>query len=150
MIPQELIDRGQKVGLSKEELEDLYNNGFNPDFWVRTAERAKKSLERSRKTPLTPQQEEFLKDLSWVDKPTLEEISNQTYKFSVTIIGNGFLVDCPKIVGTRLADYLVLNDIQVSEIRFPFNKLEAQIYGKLNYEKDLEELVNTYKQEHGY
>lgn len=118
MIPQELIDRGQKVGLSKEELEDLYNNGFNPDF-IRTAERAKKSLERSR-------------------------------TIKTTLIGNGFEVECPKIVGTNLADHLVANKIEVYEIRFPMNKSHALICGKLNPEVELEEVVNQYSKEHGY
>lgn len=125
MIPQELIERGLKVGISKEELEDLYNNGFNPDFMVRTAERAKKSIE-SRKSSLTPA------------------------PIKTTLIGNGFEVECPKIVGTNLADNLVSHKIEVYEIRFPFNKSHALIYGKLNPEVDIEEVVNTYCKEHGY
>lgn len=143
MIPQELIDRGQKVGLSKEELEDLYNNGFNPDFMVRTAERAKKSIE-SRKSSLTPQQE----DLSWVNKPAPAPAETTTIK--TTLIGNGFEVECPKIVGTNLADHLVSHKIEVYEIRFPYNKSHALIYGKLNPEVDIEEVVNQYSKKHGY
>lgn len=146
MIPQELIDRGLKVGLSKEELEDLYNNGLNPDFMVRAAERAKKSLERDRKTPLTPQQEEILKDLSWVNKPAPAE----TTTIKTTLIGNGFEVECPKIVGTNLADHLVSHKIEVYEIRFPFNRSHALIYGRLNPDVELEEVVNQYSKEHGY
>lgn len=134
MIPQELIDRGQKVGLSKEELEDLYNNGFNPDFMVRTAERAQKSIE-SRKSSLTPQK---------------EELPAETTTIKTTLIGNGFEVECPKIVGTNLADHLVANKIEVYEIRFPMNKSHALICGKLNPEVELEEVVNQYSKEHGY
>ena len=120
MIPQELIDRGQKVGISEEELEDLYNKGFNPDFMVRTAERAQKSIESRKKTIKT------------------------------TLIGNGFEVECPKIVGTNLADHLVSHKIEVYEIRFPFNKSHALIYGKSNPEVDIEEVVNQYSKKHGY
>lgn len=147
MIPQELIDRGLKVGLSKERLEDCYNNGFeNIDFLVTSAERAQNSLERAK--PLTPQQEEFLKDLSWVDKPLPAPAETTTIK--TTLIGNGFEVECPKIVGTNLADHLVSNKIEVYEIRFPFNKSHALIYGKLNPEVDIEEIVDNYTKEHGY
>lgn len=71
-------------------------------------------------------------------------------EFKVTIIGNCFLVEVPKLYGTSVADYLQHNNIDVYELRFPINKSNAVVYGKLNYEKDLEELVNTYKQEHGY
>ncbi len=148
MIPQELIDRGLKVGLSKEWLESHYNKGFNVEFVVASAEREQKSLERERKTPLTPQQEEFLKDLSWVDKPIPAPAETTTIK--TTLIGNGFEVECPKIVGTNLADHLVANKIEVYEIRFPMNKSHALIYGKLNPEVELEEVVNSYSKEHGY
>ena len=123
MIPQELIDRGQKVGLSKEDLEDLYNNGFNPDFMVRTAERAQKS----RKTAPA-----------------------ETTTIKTTLIGNSYEIECPKIVGTNLADYIVAKKIEVYEIRFPFNKSHALIYGKLNPDVDIEEVVNQYSKEHGY
>ena len=67
-----------------------------------------------------------------------------------TLIGNGFEVECPKIVGTNLADNLVTHKIEVYEIRFPFNKSHALIYGRLNPEVDIEEVVNTYCKEHGY
>ena len=67
-----------------------------------------------------------------------------------TLIGNGFEVECPKIVGTNLADNLVSHKIEVYEIRFPFNKSHALIYGKLNPEVDIEEVVKTYCNEHGY
>lgn len=126
MIPQELIDRGLKVGLSKEELEDLYNNGFNPDFMVRTAERTQKSIESRKTAPA------------------------ETTTIKTTLIGNGFEVECPKIVGTNLADHLVSNKIEVYEIRFPFNKSHALIYGKLNPEVDIEEVLNQYSKKHGY
>lgn len=126
MIPQELIERGLKVGLSKENLEDLYNNGLNPDFMVRTAERAKKSIESRKTAPA------------------------ETTTIKTTLIGNGFEVECPKIVGTNLADNLVSHKIEVYEIRFPFNRSHALIYGKLNPEVDIEEVVNTYCKEHGY
>ena len=148
MIPQELIDRGLKVGLSKERLEDCYNNGFNVDFLVTSAERAQNSLERARAKPLTPEQEEFLKDLSWVNKPAPAPAETTTIK--TTLIGNGFEVECPKIVGTNLADHLVSHKIEVYEIIFPFNKSHALIYGKLNPEVDIEEVVNSYSKEHGY
>ena len=148
MIPQELIDRGLKVGLSKEWLENHYNKGFNVEFAVASAEREQKSLEMDRNTPLTPQQEEFLKDLSWVDKPSPAPAETTTIK--TTLIGNGFEVKCPKIVGTNLADHLVSHKIEVYEIRFPFNKFHTLIYGKLNPEVDIEEVVNTYCKEHGY
>lgn len=71
-------------------------------------------------------------------------------EIKTTLIGNGFEVQCPKIVGTNLADHLVSNKIEVYEIRFPFNKSHALIYGKLNPEVDIEEVVNTYCKEHGY
>lgn len=148
MIPQELIDRGQKVGISKEWLENHYNNGFNAEFVVASAERAKKSLERDQKTPLTPQQEEFLKDLSWIDKPSPAPAETTTIK--TTLIGNGFEVECPKIVGTNLADHLVSYRIEVYEIRFPFNKSHALIYGRLHPYIELEKVVNIYCKEHGY
>lgn len=96
MIPQELIDRGQKVGLSKEEL------------------------------------------------------PAETTTIKTTLIGNGFEVECPKIVGTNLADHLVANKIEVYEIRFPMNKSHALIYGRLNPDVELEEVVNQYSKEHGY
>ena len=148
MIPQELIDRGIKVGLSKEWLENHYNKGFNVEFAVVSAEREQKSLEKDRNTPLTPQQEEFLKDLSWVDKPSPGPAENTTIK--TTLIGNGFEIKCPKIVGTNLADYLVSRWIEVYEIRFPINKSHALIYGRLHPYIELEKVVNIYCQEHGY
>lgn len=148
MIPQELINRGLKVGLSKEWLEEHYNNGFNTEFVVTSAEREQKSLERDRKTPLTPQQEEFLKDLSWVNKPAPAPAETTTIK--TTLIGKGYEIECPKIVGTNLTDYIVAKKIEVYEIRFPFNKSHALIYGKLNPDVDIEEVVNQYSKEHGY
>lgn len=123
MIPQELIDRGQKVGLSKEILEDWYKSGINPEHLVYQSERGKKISDK---------------------------IKQKKSSIKTTLIGNGFEVECHKLTGTDLADYLVFKKIYVSEIRFPFNKCIALIYGKLNPEVDIEEVVNTYCKEHGY
>lgn len=123
MIPQELIDRGQKVGLSKEILEDWYKSGINPEYLVYQSERGKKISDK---------------------------IKQEKSSIKTILIGNGFEVECPKIVGTNLADHLVSQKIEVYEIRFPFNKSHALIYGKLNPEVDIEEVVNSYSKEHGY
>lgn len=123
MIPQELIDRGQKVGLSKEILEDWYKSGINPEYLVYQSERGKKISDK---------------------------IKQEKSSIKTILIGNGFEIECPKIVGTNLADHLVSQKIEVYEIRFPFNKSHALIYGKLNPEVDIEEVVNSYSKEHGY
>lgn len=123
MIPQELIDRGQKVGLSKEILEDWYKSGINPEYLVYQSERGKKISDK---------------------------IKQEKSSIKTILIGNGFEIECPKIVGTNLADHLVTHKIEVYEIRFPLNKLHALIYGRINPEVDIEEVVNTYSKEHGY
>lgn len=134
MIPQELIDRAKKIGISQQILEEIKNNGYIPKHYVEVRELVAKKI------PLTREQELYLSELSWATEPTIK----------TTQIGNGFEIECPKIVGTNLADHLVSNKIEVYEIRFPFNKSHALIYGKLNPEVDIEEVVNSYSKEHGY
>lgn len=150
MIPQELIDRGQKVGISEEILEDWYKSGINPEYLVYQSERGKKISDKIKqeKEPLTQAQAEFIDSVIDVIKKPIEPTPVSSIK--TTLIGNGFEVECPKIVGTNLADHLVSHKIEVYEIRFPFNKSHALIYGKLNPEVDIKEVVNSYSKEHGY
>ena len=143
MIPQELIDRGQKVGLSKEILEDWYKSGINPEHLVYQSERGKKISDK-----IKQEKAEFIDSvIDGIKKPI---VPTPVSSIKTTLIGNGFEIECPKIVGTNLADHLVSHKIEVYEIRFPFNKFHALIYGKLNPEVDIEEVVNTYSKEHGY
>lgn len=134
MIPQELIDRARKIGISRETLEKIEYMGLIPKHYIEVKEKV------ANKIPLNLSEEKYLSSLSWITDNG----------FKTTLIGNGFEVECPKIVGTNLADHLVSHKIEVYEIRFPFNKSHALIYGKLNPEVDIEEVVNTYCKEHGY
>lgn len=134
MIPQELIERARKIGISKETLERIEYIGEIPKHYIEVKEK------EAKKIPLTLSEDKYLTSLSRIIDDG----------FKTTLIGNGFEIECPKIVGTNLADHLVSNKIEVYEIRFPFNKFHALIYGKLNPEVDIEEVVNSYSKEHGY
>lgn len=134
MIPQELIERARKIGISQKILEKINKNGYEPKHYVEVRELVAKKI------PLTREQELYRSELSWVTKSTIK----------TTLIGNGFEIECHKLIGTDLADYLVLKKIYVSEIRFPFNQCIALIYGKQNPEVDIEEVVNQYSKKHGY
>lgn len=134
MIPQELIDRAKKIGISRETLERIEYIGDIPKHYIEVKEK------EAKKIPLTLSEDKYLTSLSRIIDDG----------FKTTLIGNGFEIECPKIVGTNLADHLVSHKIEVYEIRFPFNKSHALIYGKLNPDVDIEEVVNTYCKEHGY
>lgn len=134
MIPQELIERARKIGISKETLERIEYIGEIPKHYIEVKEK------EAKKIPLTLSEDKYLTSLSRIIDDG----------FKTTLIGNGFEVECPKIVGTNLADHLVSHKIEVYEIRFPFNKSHALIYGKLNPDVDIEEVVNSYCKEHGY
>ena len=134
MIPQELIDRAKKIGISRETLERIEYTGHIPKHYIEVKEK------EAKKIPLNLSEEKYLTCLS----PIIDD------GFKTTLIGNGFEIECPKIVGTNLADHLVTHKIEVYEIRFPINKFHALIYGKLNPEVDIEEVVNSYSKEHGY
>lgn len=134
MIPQELIDRAKKIGISRETLERIEYIGDIPKHYIEVKEK------EAKKIPLTLSEDKYLTSLSRIIDDG----------FKTTLIGNGFEIECPKIVGTNLADHLVTHKIEVYEIRFPFNKFHALIYGKLNPEVDIEEVVNSYSKEHGY
>lgn len=134
MIPQELIERARKIGISRETLERIEYVGHIPKHYIEIKEK------EAKKIPLNLSEDKYLTSLSRIIDDG----------FKTTLIGNGFEISCPKIVGTNLADHLVSNKIEVYEIRFPFNKFHALIYGKLNPEIDIEEVVNTYCKEHGY
>lgn len=134
MIPQELIDRAKKIGISRETLERIEYIGDIPKHYIEVKEK------EAKKIPLTLSEDKYLTSISRIIDDG----------FKTTLIGNGFEIECPKIVGTNLADHLVTHKIEVYEIRFPINKFHALIYGKLNPEVDIEEVVNTYCTEHGY
>ena len=134
MIPQELIDRAKKIGISRETLERIEYIGDIPKHYIEVKEK------EAKKIPLTLSEDKYLTSLSRIIDDG----------FKTTLIGNGFEIECPKIVGTNLADHLVTHKIEVYEIRFPLNKFHALIYGKLNPDVDIEEVVNTYSKEHGY
>ena len=61
-----------------------------------------------------------------------------------TIIGNGFLAEINKKYATKLADYLIGKEISVYEVRFPIDKENAQVYGKINPDIDINSIVTMF------
>lgn len=69
---------------------------------------------------------------------------NELDNTKTTIIGNGFLIDVNKKYATKLADYLIGKEVSVYEVRFPVNKEQAQVYGRLNPDSDINSLVTMF------
>lgn len=69
---------------------------------------------------------------------------NELDNTKTTIIGNGFLIDVNKKYATKLADYMIEKEVSVYEVRFPVNKEQAQVYGRLNPDIDINSIVTMF------